>query len=170
MKKAWSFGTRLYIFSVLLRGGDRFACPNLHRPAHFSASTDGGHQAGSVQGTDGNFYRTTQYAGSDMCGTGSPDYCGTVFKITPPGILTTLYSFCKQAGCRDGRDPSGLVQGSDGNFYGTISSDALYSYGTVFKIIPSGRLTTLHVFNGTDGEVPGTGVIQGADGNFYGTT
>jgi len=141
-----------------------------------------GPSAALVQGTDGNFYGTTAYGGSDLCGHGQSGTCGTIFKITPQGALTSLYSFCEQTGCPDGFYPSGLVQGSDGNFYGTaayggnlVSCNNLdYPYnpscGTVFKITPGGTLTTLHLFDSTDGGWPLSGVIQASDGNFYGTT
>jgi len=126
--------------------------------------------AGLVQGTDGNFYGTTSASGSRSG--------GTVFKITPRGILTTLYSFCALANCADGYNPfeAALVQGTDGNFYGTTSAGGVNSggLGTVFKITPRGALTTLYSFcalnNCTDGITPYTGVVQGTDGNFYGTT
>jgi uncharacterized repeat protein (TIGR03803 family) len=137
---------------------------------------DGGNPyAGLIQAADGNFYGTTSEGGvNDYCylATG----CGTVFKITPGGVLTTLYSFCAEgsANCTDGAVPTaGLVQGSDGNFYGTTEDGA----GTIFKITPAGTLTTLYTFcsqfNGsvcTDGEQPEGGLIQGTNGNFYGTT
>jgi len=121
--------------------------------------------AALVQGTDGNFYGTTEGGG---IGLGA----GTVFKITPSGALTTLYQFCPQANCPDGGDPYGaLVQGSDGNFYGTTEGGgANDDDGTVFAITPSGTLTTLHSFAGTDGAHPQAGLVQGSDGNFYGTT
>jgi uncharacterized repeat protein (TIGR03803 family) len=140
--------------------------------------TDGGTPfAGLIQGTDGNFYGTTYFGG-----TSSPCLvmygCGTVFKITPSGMLTTLYNFCAQSNCTDGEEPdAGLVQGADGSFYGTttfggVNSTCQYgnSCGTVFKITPGGVLTTLHSFNFTDGYLPGAGLIQSTDGNFYGTT
>ena len=67
---------------------------------------------GLVQATNGDFYGTTYYGGAN----GS----GTVFKITPGGTLTTLYSFCAQSGCTDGASPvAGLVQATNGDFYGT---------------------------------------------------
>ncbi len=136
----------------------------------FFGTSGYGPNSALVQGTDGNFYGTTALGGSFNCGTGSASSCGTIFKITPQGTLTILYSFCEQTGCPDGHDPVGLVQGSDGNFYGTTST-AQFNLGTVFKITPSGTLTTLHTFDETDGEVPSTGpIIQGTDGNFYGTT
>ena len=66
-------------------------------------------------GSDGNFYGTT-YQG------GASDY-GTVFKLTPGGVLTTLVDFTGTTGSNKGRYPmAGLVQGGDGNFYGTTTS------------------------------------------------
>ncbi len=96
--------------------------------------------AGLVQGTDGNFYGTTLEGGANSgCSLGSGT-CGTVFKITPGGTLTTLHSFCAQSGCADGGNPyAGLVQASDGNFYGTTFERGANGYGTVFKITPSGH-------------------------------
>ena len=123
-----------------------------------------------VQATDGNFYGTTNYGGtSNNCGTFA---CGTVFKITTGGTETILHSFCTQSGCPDGSSPqAGLVQGSDGNLYGaTFYNGVANGSGTVFKITTSGTLTTLHSFNGTDGSGPAGGLVQGSDGNFYGTT
>ena len=69
-----------------------------------------------------------------------------------------------------GGAPFGVfTEGSDGNFYGTLRASGLYGFGTVFKITPTGTLTTLYNFAGPDGAYP-NGVIQGVDGNFYGTT
>ena len=131
--------------------------------------------AGLVQGTDGNFYGTTLEGGSNSgCSLGSGT-CGTVFKITPAGTLTTLYNFCAQSGCADGGNPyAGLVQASDGNFYGTTFERGANGYGTVFKITPAGTLTTLYSFcsqtNCADGQYPYAGLVQATDGNFYGST
>jgi uncharacterized repeat protein (TIGR03803 family) len=78
-----------------------------------------------VQANDGNFYGTTFADGAD--------YGGTVFKVTPAGTLTALYSFCSQPDCTDGDEPyAGLVQASDGNFYGTTYGGGANSGGTVF--------------------------------------
>src|SRR5271157_2498637 len=116
-----------------------------------------------VQGKDGNFYGETSYGGAG-------DH-GIIFKITPQGTLTTLYSFCAQYACSDGATPSsGLVQGTDGNFYGTTGCNGQYGHGTVFKLTPQGALTTLYRFGWVDGAYPCAGLTQGADGNFYGTT
>ena len=146
---------------------------------------DGAHpQASLIQGSDGNFYGTTQYGGANVGGGANPLWTnpgginpgGTVFKITPSGKLTTLYSFCSRADCTDGQWPiAGVIQDADGNFYGTTGYGGAhgYKYGTVFKLTPSGTLTTFYSFcskaNCTDGASP-NGVIQGSDGNFYGTT
>jgi uncharacterized repeat protein (TIGR03803 family) len=132
---------------------------------HIFDGTDGEYPAaGLVQGTDGNFYGTTGYGGATTCTYG----CGTIFKITPAGTLTTLHSF----DYTDGEYPLGvgLVQATDGNFYGTTYSGAAYGYGTVFKITPASALTTLHSFDSTDGANPKRGLLQATDGNFYGTT
>jgi uncharacterized repeat protein (TIGR03803 family) len=124
---------------------------------------------GLIQATDGNFYGTAFDGGSsEFC-------CGTVFKITPGGTFTRLYSFCAQTNCTDGAYPQGgLVQATDGNFYGTTYGYGVYGYGTVFKITPGGAPTTLYSFcaqtNCADGSNPNGGLIQASDGNFYGTT
>jgi uncharacterized repeat protein (TIGR03803 family) len=134
----------------------------------------GGPYARLVLGTDGNFYGTTVNGGTnDNCLGGLG--CGTVFQVTPGGILTVLYDFCSQSNCPDGANPSGaLVQGHDGNFYGTTaqggSANCPNGCGTVFKISPSGTLTTLHTFSGADGGQPYGNLVQAADGTFYGTT
>jgi uncharacterized repeat protein (TIGR03803 family) len=132
------------------------------------AFTNGGSpHAGLVQAPDGNFYGTTV----------SDNGFGTVFKITPQGALTTLYSFCSQTGCSDGAYPyAGLVLGTDGKFYGTTSAGGANSAcgnqgcGSVFRITPTGTLTTLHRFDQTDGAEPTTAMVQADDGDFYGTT
>src|ERR1017187_7189918 len=121
--------------------------------------------AGLVQSADGDLYGTTSGGGANG------DY-GTVFKITPGGTLTTLYSFCSQTNCTDGQFPDGrLVQAANGDLYGTtLGGGANGDYGTVFKVTPSGTLTTLHSFNGTDGSAPLAGLVQATDGDLYGTT
>ncbi len=126
-----------------------------------------------VQGTDGNLYGTTSQGGVNCPHLAG---CGTVFKVTPAGILTTLYNFCNRPGCIDGSTPyAGLIQANDGNFYGTTtvggsSGNCLGGCGTIFKMTPSGALTTLHSFDYSDGVGPVAALIQAADGNFYGTT
>src|ERR1039457_4665679 len=110
---------------------------------HSFDGTDGGQpRAGLVQATNGDFYGTTAY-GPNCPGVGPG--CGTVFKITPNGALTTLYSFGSQSG--GGTNPTaGLVQASNGDFYGTTLNGGAGGNGTVFKITPSATLTTLYSF------------------------
>ena len=132
--------------------------------------------AGLVQAGDGNFYGTTLKGGASSCRYNeNGDGCGTVFKMTPGGNLTTLYSFCAQSNCSDGANPAaGLIQGADGSFYGTTSIGGSHDGGTVFKITATGTLTTLYSFcskwNCSDGATPYTSLVQAVDGNFYGTT
>jgi uncharacterized repeat protein (TIGR03803 family) len=97
---------------------------------------DGAGPGALLQGADGNFYGITAYGGSGTnCGRGE---CGTIFEVTPAGQLTTLYNFCTQANCNDGRGPSSLIQGTDGSFYGTTQqggcSNGKTGCGTVFSL------------------------------------
>ena len=166
----------------------------------------GGPATPLIQGTDGNFYGTTMTGGANNCEPGGGYIgCGTVFRVTPEGSLSTFYSFGPTE--TDGIYPeAGLVLATDGNFYGAtrstiykLSPDAtlttLYTegpdfvstlggliqgtdgnfYGTtnlgsVFKITPAGKLTTLHTFEGSHGYLPIAGLVQATDGNIYGTT
>jgi uncharacterized repeat protein (TIGR03803 family) len=114
--------------------------------------------AALIQTTAGRFYGTSQ--------TGGVYGDGTVFQMTPGGKVSALSNF------DDDNDTSfnpyaAVVEGSDGNFYGTTVG---YSYGTVFKVTPAGVLTTLYTFSGPDGEAPYGALVQATDGNFYGTT
>ena len=129
-----------------------------------------------VQAFNGRLYGTTAFGGSltTSCGFMIAG-CGTVFEVTPTGTLTTLYTFCPQPGCADGDLPLGLIQGASGDLYGLTYSGGSLNNGTVFKISPSGALTTLHLFclqGGmcTDGSAPEGTLIQASDGDFYGTT
>jgi uncharacterized repeat protein (TIGR03803 family) len=130
--------------------------------------------AGLALATDGNFYGTTTYGGANN--DNSYGY-GTVFRMTPNGSLTTLYSFCQSQSnnCNDGMFPyAGVVEATNGYFYGTTGEGGLYCYeggcGTVFKITSAGNLTTLQSFGPIGGANPGTNLIQATDGNLYGTT
>lgn len=128
--------------------------------------TDGYYPAGMLQATDGNLYGITNAGGANKS--------GTVFKITPAGAFSTVYNFCSVSGCTDGSVPTGLMQASDGDLYGTTSVGGTNNLGTVFKMTLSGTLTVLYSFcskNGCpDGSSPQEGLVEGADGNFYGTT
>ncbi|MGO9243332.1 MAG: choice-of-anchor tandem repeat GloVer-containing protein [Verrucomicrobiia bacterium] len=127
----------------------------------FSNGSDGGNpKAGLVQGTDSNFYGTAYGGGASNA--------GTVFSYNSSTGLSPLTNF---TGGADGANPQGaLVEGSDGNFYGTTFGGA-NGYGTVFRISTNGNLTPLWDFgDGSDGGNPEAGLILGQDGNFYGTT
>jgi uncharacterized repeat protein (TIGR03803 family) len=123
-----------------------------------------------IEATDGNFYGTTVLGGSARNGCG----CGTIFKLTPTGVLTTLHSFDQT----DGLEPNGITQGTDGILYGTTHAGGKYNAahceglgcGTVFKATTSGAFTSLHSFQETDGALPYTPPVQANDGTFYDTT
>jgi len=117
-----------------------------------------------AQGRDGNLYSTQANTGTL--------FDGTVYKITTAGALTQVYSFCALTSCDDGSDPEGGVTlGLDGNLYGTTKIGGKDGAGTVFKVTPTGTLTTMYSFtNGTDDSVPVYTVILGQDGNFYGVS
>jgi uncharacterized repeat protein (TIGR03803 family) len=116
--------------------------------------------AGLTQAGDGNFY------GASLKGAGPS--LGTLFRMTPTGALTPLYSF---GGSDDGGNPlASLVQGSDGNLYGTASTGGSNGVGTVFSLSTNGLFTPLWSFNTTNGSSPAGSLVQGSDGNLYGTT
>jgi len=131
----------------------------------FGGGPDGNGPNELIQATNGDFYGTTFASGANGY--------GTVFKITPSGKLTTLYSFCSQTNCTDGANPlTGLIQSTNGDFYGVTQAGGSCC-GTVFKITPSGTFTTIYNFcsqtNCTDGEDPYGGLIQPTEGDLYGT-
>ncbi len=117
--------------------------------------------AGLMQAVDGNYYGTT-------LGGGTNGGLGTVFKVTPGGAFTTLYSFSGP----DGVFPyAGLLQGADGYLYGESFEGATNGYGAIFRMTATGLLTNIYSFTGgSDGSFPAASLIQGSDGNFYGTT
>jgi uncharacterized repeat protein (TIGR03803 family) len=96
----------------------------------------------------------------------------------PAQTFTLLHSFCSQTNCTDGEQPyAGLIQGTDGNLYGTTDAGGANGFGTAFKVTTNGALTSLYSFcshsmNGTctDGYGPGAPLVQGTNGAFYGTT
>ncbi len=124
---------------------------------HSFQNADGSPFSELIQATDGNFYGTT---------------LSTVFRVTPSGGMTTLVSFQYT----NGMYPTvGLLQGNDGDLYSTttiggdVSLNGGAGFGTIFKITTNGSLTTLALFNGTNG-ADARGLVQATDGNFYGIT
>lgn len=141
------------------------ALTTLHSFCTLSTCLDGyAPNSGLVQGTDGTFYGTTPNGGG-------PSAQGTVYRITPGGSLTPLHAFCMEAGCADGETPlAGLIQGSNGVFYGTTSDGGAHFYGEVFGITSVGTFSIVHSFDETDGARPSTGLLQAANSKGYGMT
>jgi uncharacterized repeat protein (TIGR03803 family) len=115
-----------------------------------------------VQGLDGNFYGTS--AGGSIT-PGCPAGCGAVYRITPAGDETVLYSFGTNPADQASPmcSPGPLTLGSDGNFYGTYCS-------VIFQIKPQGQETVLHTLTAADGQQIANSLLQANDGNFYGVT
>ena len=143
------------------------------QPTCIDAYSNTGEPQPLIRGADGNIYGITTTGGQSfyLC---SPGGCGTVFKITPRGQFSIVYSFCSLANCADGGSPAWLILGSDGNFYGTTSlggSEA--SGGTVFQLTTSGVLNPLHSFSAAKGSGSGYApynLIQANNSMLYGTT
>src|SRR5664279_1823165 len=146
-------GPRGTVFTITPNG----TCTVLHAFDNMDGSLP---FAGLIRGANGDFYGTTEEGGAYAY--------GTVFVITSTGSLTTLHSF----DVTDGDTPiSPLVQANDGNYYGTTSYDGTHpNFGTVYKITPSGKLTTLYNFDSKDGSYPYAGLVQATNGAFYGAT
>src|SRR5579859_1555190 len=128
----------------------------------FNILTNGANPSSALlRSRDGNFYGTTSRGGTN-------GGYGIVFRISTNGVVTGLYSF---TGREDGANPeAALVEGSDGNFYGTTSGGGTNNAGTIFRIGPNGSFTSLYSFAGNDGAAPYATLLEGKDGNFYGTT
>jgi len=146
---------------------------NFYEFCSLPGCADGDLPSGSlIQAMDGNIYGTNLAGGTNL-------YRGKVFRVTLGGVATPIYTFCSLANCADGYNAVGVIEGSDGNLYGTTSLGGSYSQcsvvgcGTVFKITTSGAFTTLYTFcsqtNCSDGNGPGV-LIHATDGNFYGIT
>lgn len=174
---AVQFGPRVYtnavvaIADVVSVGGGALAECVLQSMVYSQGS---GPLAALIQGADGNFYGTTSVGGAGNS--------GTVFKVNPAGIMTVLYEFGAY-GSGDAQQPhASLVQGSDGNLYGTTLYGGAYNNGAVFRITPGGAESVLHSFSGgysevghglagsTDGASPSAALVEGRRGEFFGVT
>ncbi len=145
-----------------------------------------------VQASDGNFYGTTPYGGKGQCpNTSDGGYtgCGTIFRMTPAGAVTTLYSFpydtATQTAPYGAYPNAGLIQAKDGYLYGVAQQGGGGAYcngpgcGTVFRISLAGAFTLLHKFCGgsqpagcpnVEGGRPVGHLVQAPNGVLYGTT
>lgn len=135
----------------------------------FTGGKDGAFPSpGLTMDSSGNLYGATQAGGESGCGY-TQIGCGVLFEVSSSGKFTVLYTFLDGP---DGGDPNGgLVQDSEGNFYGTtyVGDASDNEYGTVFKLDKHGKLTTLHALNGgSDGGYPSP-LIRDSSGNLYGT-
>jgi uncharacterized repeat protein (TIGR03803 family) len=117
-----------------------------------------------VLGGDGNFYGTTPDGGVTYMNQTNTGF-GTVFKLTPNGVRTTLVSFDST----NGASPAGLLSGNDGTFYGVASAPFnRAAAGMIFRVTTTGALDILALFNPSIGSP--TNLVLGNDGNLYGTT
>lgn len=145
------------IFKITTSG----ALTTLYNVCSQSNCTDGSSANGLTLGPDGNFYGTMLSGGAYNQ--------GTVFQLTPEGVLNTIYSFCPQAGCPDGYAPLWPpVFGPDGSLYGTTGNN--FGNGSIYKLTLGGKLTTLRSFDGTDGFNPDSVLVLARSGDLYGVT
>jgi uncharacterized repeat protein (TIGR03803 family) len=149
---------------VLLDLGAQNAAAQTETVLHsFTGSPDGAGPSGGtpVMDKEGNLYGTTLYGGVY-------NNLGTVWKLTPSGTETVLWSFGNGA---DGASPAGVVMDKNGNLFGTTGAGGAYNLGTVFELTPSGTETVLWSFgNGTDGSEPAAPPVLDKEDNIYGTT
>jgi uncharacterized repeat protein (TIGR03803 family) len=119
--------------------------------------TDGVEPLGPIQASDGDFYGVTQHGGSNGW--------GVVYKMTPAGVVTTVYDFAA------GYTPYWLIQGKDGNFYGiaVVVPPYVVDYGVVFEVTPAGQFTVIYAFPQKDSNEHPNGLMQASNGTFYGT-
>jgi len=144
-------------------GGGTFRV--LHNFCSQAGCADGISPGALTLGRDGNFYGTTS--------SGGKTHSGTVFRMTPAGVVTVFYSFCSAAKCADGEEPAALlVEGRNGAFYGTTVQRGANGSGTIFEVTTKGAFHTLYSFCATsncrDGATPTDGMVLAKDGSFYG--
>jgi len=140
--------------------------------ASFNASTGDFPFSSLTQARDGNFYGATSNGGNLAACSGFG--CGSIFRVTPDGVLTNVHNFCSQANCTDGAVAfDGLMLASNGNLYGGTWQGGVNNGGTIYKFTTAGVFTTLYNFCTlaacADGKNP-LWLTQGRDGQFYGTT
>jgi len=156
-----NYGSNTYgTFFKIAKDGTNFTV------LHYFTGAEAGVGGPIILGSDGNFY------GANTADAFPP--IRSIYKLSPTGQFTLLYQFISSDPL--GNAPSGLVEGTDGNFYGTNPSyfvgPALYANGAIFQVTPSGTVTdivTLPV-DGSLGLNPSGALVEGPDGALYGTT
>lgn len=161
------------LYGTTQRGGDTNGDGTIFRVTtngvftslyQFTGGSDGANPiSGLIQGADGGLYGAAEFGG-DVNGD------GTIFQITTGGIFTLLYTF---TGGSDGSGPaSALIQGVDGNLYGTaVGGGDATGDGTIFEVTTNGAFSLMYQFAGApDGSGPSGALVQGVDGNLYGIT
>jgi uncharacterized repeat protein (TIGR03803 family) len=136
----------------------------------FTGKKDGSGPTGSlVRDSAGNLYGVTSAGGDLKCPYNGGAGCGVVFKLNPKNVLTVLHAF---HGGSDGNVPVSVILDAAGNLYGiTQSGPNTNICGTVFKLDPLGKLTTLHnIAGGAEGCGPVGSLVWDAAGNLYGAT
>jgi uncharacterized repeat protein (TIGR03803 family) len=181
-----ALGTNGNFYGTTEEGGTNFtgsifvvspsgAFTNLHsfaaeavNPARQASSPDGENPSGALAlGADGNFYGTTEFGGANNT--------GTIFRLTPDGMFTSVHSFAKLVNTStNGAVPNALTAGADGALYGTTKRGGIFNAGTFFKFTPDGNFTQIASFNGAAPSkspvTPDSTLTQDAGGNFYGTS
>jgi uncharacterized repeat protein (TIGR03803 family) len=130
----------------------------------FTNGADGSYPtAPPIEGEDGNFYGTTAAGGEGL----TAGQYGSVYKITPSGVFTTLHTFANT----DGANPlAPLLEAADGSFYGTTWFGGTGGQGTIFRITASGTFRVMFNFSSAVPGNPFGALVQDSAGNFYGTT
>jgi uncharacterized repeat protein (TIGR03803 family) len=114
-----------------------------------------------IQASDGNFYGVTVFGGALNV--------GVVYKMTPAGTTTVFYDF-SVTGSQGNEPIGGIMQATDGNFYGTLWSGSAGGRGSIYRITPAGVFTDLHDFFGFSGALPESTILQHTSGKLYGLT
>jgi len=129
-----------------------------------SECPDGSGPYGIIQASDGNLYGVTSNGGKFTA--------GTLFRVSPTGEFKVLHYFCPLGNCVDAPSPTGLIQGIDGNLYGTTRFDGAHNGGVLYKMTLDGEYAVIYNFCSLSDCLDGGGpnqIVQDAKGNFFGT-
>jgi uncharacterized repeat protein (TIGR03803 family) len=159
----------LYGVSVGGSGGDttsstvyKFTRAGIYSIVFTFDSTTGTSVTGLLQGSDGNLYATAD--------TGGANGCGSIVKLTLSGVLKQVHSFSCQKNGGGSYPFAALIQGADGNYYGTTTGGGTGTYGVLFRLGSGFGETVLHDFSSTGARDPQAGLMQATDGNLYGVS